>query len=167
VNDPFARYACMAIYHESGPQVWAINAHRGVCISSTAPKALTCRYIHRQGSTPWPGSETHGQERRWTLKHQQNDLMRMLHRSVELTCRTCRSRHVNPIIARILAVAAAYSRDSRLQGACAHRGAPARPGQKLTSGEFRKQHEIVIASCKSCGEMDCRGVINAIVGLTV
>ena len=35
-------------------------------------------------------------------------------------------------------------------------GAPARPGQKLTSSEFRKQHEIVIASCKSSGEMGCR-----------
>jgi hypothetical protein len=57
---------------------------------------------------------------------------------------------VNPIIAKFLAVGAAFSRASRLQGA------PRRPDQNLTSGEFRKQHEIVIASCKSCGEMDCR-----------
>ena len=66
----------------------------------------------------------------------------------------------NLIIAKNLAVGAAFSRDSRLQGA------PTRPDQKLTSGEFQKQHEIVIASCKSCGEMDCRVVINATVGLT-
>ena len=68
--------------------------------------------------------------------------------------------NVNPIIAKNLAVGAAFSRDSRLQGA------PARPDQKLTGGEFQKQHEIVIASCKSCGEMGCRVVINATVGST-
>ena len=68
---------------------------------------------------------------------------------------------VNPIIAKNLAVGAAFSRDSRLQGA------PTRPDQKLTSGEFQKQHEIVIASSKSCGEMDCRVVINATVGETL
>ena len=73
---------------------------------------------------------------------------------------------VNPIIAKILAAGAAFSRDSRLQGACAHWGAPAKPDQKPTSGEFRKQHEIVIASCKSWGEMDCRVVINATAGFT-
>ena len=28
--------------------------------------------------------------------------------------------------------------------------------QKLTSGEFQKQHEILIASCKYWGEMECR-----------
>ena len=68
--------------------------------------------------------------------------------------------NVNPIIAKNLAVGAAFSRDSRLQGA------PTRPDQNLTGGEFQKQHEIVIASCKSCGEMGCRVVINATVGLT-
>jgi hypothetical protein len=36
----------------------------------------------------------------------------------------------------------------------------------LTCGEFRKQHEIVIASGKSWGEMVCRVVINATVGFT-
>jgi hypothetical protein len=74
---------------------------------------------------------------------------------------------LNPIIEKDLAVAAACSRDSRLQGACAHWGAAARPDLRLTSGEFRKQYEIVIAACNSCGEMDCRGVINATVGLTI
>jgi hypothetical protein len=72
-----------------------------------------------------------------------------------------------PIIAKSLAAGAAFSRDSCLQGACVHWCAPARPDQKLTSGEFLKQHEIVIASCKSCGEMDYRIVINATVGLTL
>jgi hypothetical protein len=71
----------------------------------------------------------------------------------------CRAGNgLNPIIAKYLDVGAACSRDSRLQGA------PTRSGQKLTSGEFQKQHEIVIASCKSWGEMDCRVVINATVG---
>jgi len=67
---------------------------------------------------------------------------------------------INPIIAKHLAVGAAFSRDSRLQGA------PARPDRKLTSGEFLKQHEIVIASCKSWGEMGSQAVINATIGLT-
>jgi hypothetical protein len=43
---------------------------------------------------------------------------------------------LNPIIAKRLAVGAAYSRDSRLQGA------PTKRYQKLTRGEFQKQHEI-------------------------
>jgi hypothetical protein len=63
-------------------------------------------------------------------------------------------------MAKNLAAGAAFSRDSRLQGA------PAGPDQKFTSGEFRKQHEIAIASCNSRGEMDCRVVINATVGFT-
>ena len=62
------------------------------------------------------------------------------------------------MIAKNLAAGAAFSRDSHLQGA------PARPDRKLTSGEFRKQYELVIASCESCDEMDCRVVINATVG---
>jgi hypothetical protein len=62
------------------------------------------------------------------------------------------------MMARNLAVGAAFNRDSRLQGA------PARPDQKFTSFEFRKQHEIAIASCNSWGEMDCRVVINVTVG---
>ena len=53
-----------------------------------------------------------------------------------------------------------------MQGACVHRGAPARPDQMLTCGEFRKQHEIVIASGKSWGGMVCRVVINATVVFT-
>jgi hypothetical protein len=42
---------------------------------------------------------------------------------------------VNPIIAKILTVGAAFSRDSRLEGA------PTKRCQKLTSGEFQKQHK--------------------------
>jgi hypothetical protein len=53
---------------------------------------------------------------------------------------------INLIIAENLAVGVAFSRASRLQGA------PARPDQKFTSGEIRKQHEIAIASCNSWGE---------------
>jgi hypothetical protein len=41
-----------------------------------------------------------------------------------------------PIIAKRLAVGAAFSRDSRLQGA------PTKRYLKLTRGEFQKQHEI-------------------------
>jgi hypothetical protein len=40
-----------------------------------------------------------------------------------------------PIIAKILTVGAAFSRDSRLEGA------PTKRCQKLTSGEFQKQHK--------------------------
>jgi hypothetical protein len=59
---------------------------------------------------------------------------------------------LNSIIAKILTVGAAFSRDSRLQGACAHwgiyalQGTPAKRYQKFTSAEFQKQHQIVIAS---------------------
>ena len=81
--------------------------------------------------------------------------------SLSFTAALSRTINIIPIIAKNLAVGAAFSRDSRLQGA------PTRPYQKLTSGEFRKQHEIVIASVKSCGEMDCRVVINATVGFTL
>jgi hypothetical protein len=51
-----------------------------------------------------------------------------------------------------------------------HRGqatAPARPAQKLTSGEFQKQHEVANASCKSWGETDCQAVFYATAGLTL
>ncbi|MGD8618471.1 MAG: hypothetical protein PVH54_04715, partial [Gammaproteobacteria bacterium] len=65
-----------------------------------------------------------------------------------------------PIIAKRLAVGAAFSRDSRLQGA------PTKRYQKLTRGEFQKQHEIVIASCKSRGETNYQEVIYATVGFT-
>jgi hypothetical protein len=58
-----------------------------------------------------------------------------------------------PIIAKILAVGAAFSRDSRLKGA------PTKRYQKLTSGEFQNQHEIVITSCKSCGATNYQEVI--------
>jgi hypothetical protein len=51
--------------------------------------------------------------------------------------------YVPPIIAKNLAVGAAFSRESRLKTA------PTRPDQKLTSGEFQKQNEICIASWKS------------------
>jgi hypothetical protein len=65
------------------------------------------------------------------------------------------AQYVYPIIAKYLDVGAAFSRDSRLQGA------PARSGQKLTSGEFQKQDEIFIASCKSWGDTGSQAVINA------
>jgi hypothetical protein len=45
-------------------------------------------------------------------------------------------------------------------------GAPAKRYQKLTSGEFQKQHEIVIASCKSRVETNYQAVIYATVGFT-
>ena len=50
---------------------------------------------------------------------------------------------INPIIAKYLAVGA---------------------DQKVTNGEFRKQNEILIASCKSRGEADCQAVIYATAG---
>jgi len=59
------------------------------------------------------------------------------------------SEKLNPTIEKNLAAGAAFSRD------CACK-APTRPDQKFTSGEFQKQYEIVIASTKSCSEMDCR-----------
>jgi hypothetical protein len=43
-------------------------------------------------------------------------------------------------------------------------GTPTERYQKLTSGEFQKQNEILIASCKSHGETDCQTVIYATVG---
>jgi hypothetical protein len=53
-----------------------------------------------------------------------------------------------------------------LQGVYALQGTPAKRYQKLISGEFQRQHEIVIASCKSCGETDYQAVIHATVGFT-
>jgi hypothetical protein len=52
-------------------------------------------------------------------------------------------QQVNPIIAKNFTVGAPYRRESRLKAA------PTIPDQKLTSGEFQKQHERVIASLKS------------------
>jgi hypothetical protein len=53
---------------------------------------------------------------------------------------------------------------STLKGINALQGAPAKRYQKLTSGEFQKQHDIVIASCKSWGETNYQAVIYATVG---
>jgi hypothetical protein len=65
-----------------------------------------------------------------------------------------------PIIAKILNVGAACRRESRLQGA------PTERYQKLTSGEFQKPHQIVIASCKTCAETNYQAVSYATVGLS-
>jgi hypothetical protein len=72
----------------------------------------------------------------------------------------------NPIIAKILTVGAPCRRESRLQTVYALQGAPTERYQKLTSGEFQKPHQIVIASCKSWGETNYQAVSYATVGQT-